>query len=325
MPYPSRLATDHLYMYRYFVFVLILLIGCRSMSNSAHAPVTAAEDVARIVFLGNSITYNGQYIKAIETYYRYHFPNRNIEFINVGLSSETVSGLSEPGHADGAFPRPVLQERLDRVLALTKPDLVLACYGMNGGIYLPLDESRFRKFREGILHLRRKVRDSGASIVHLTPPVYDENKGGKQGYDKVLEHYGEWLLRTGKEKNWEVVDIHEPMKAFLAAQQESDPEYSFSPDGVHPDRTGHWLMAREILLYLGHGGVAETTGIKEALGGRPNVDQVIQLVEARQNLMRDAWLSATGHNRPGVKAGLPLEQAKRKAAELDVQIQALLK
>src|SRR5690606_1728214 len=131
MPYPSRLATDHLYMYRYFVFVLILLIGCRSMSNSAHAPVTAAEDVARIVFLGNSITYNGQYIKAIETYYRYHFPNRNIEFINVGLSSETVSGLSEPGHADGAFPRPVLQERLDRVLALTKPDLVLACYGMN--------------------------------------------------------------------------------------------------------------------------------------------------------------------------------------------------
>ncbi|HLU89980.1 MAG TPA: hypothetical protein VKZ51_09130 [Cyclobacteriaceae bacterium] len=121
------------------------------------------------------------------------------------------------------------------------------------------------------------------------------------------------------------MDIHEPMKAFLAAQQESDPEYSFSPDGVHPDRTGHWLMAREILLYLGHGGVAETTGIKEALGGRPNVDQVIQLVEARQNLMRDAWLSATGHNRPGVKAGLPLEQAKRKAAELDVQIQALLK
>src|SRR2546425_2764856 len=42
---------------------------------------------------------------------------RQIEFLNLGLPSETVSGLSEEGHAGGQFPRPDLLERLARVLA----------------------------------------------------------------------------------------------------------------------------------------------------------------------------------------------------------------
>ena len=50
--------------------------------------------------------------------------------------------MSEEGHAGGKFPRPDLHERLDRALPKTKPDLVFACYGMNDGIYLPLDEAR---------------------------------------------------------------------------------------------------------------------------------------------------------------------------------------
>jgi hypothetical protein len=40
--------------------------------------------------------------------------------IDAGPPSETVSGLSEEGHAGGQFPRPDLVERLTRVLAVTK-------------------------------------------------------------------------------------------------------------------------------------------------------------------------------------------------------------
>ena len=75
--------------------------------------------VKRIVFLGDSITYSGQYVDAFETFLFLRFPARQFEVINVGLPSETVSGLSEDGHADGKFPRPDLHERLDRVLAKT--------------------------------------------------------------------------------------------------------------------------------------------------------------------------------------------------------------
>jgi len=83
----------------------------------------------RVVFLGDSITYSGEYVEFIETYVRSRFPESRVEFLDLGLPSETVSGLSEPGHAGGAFPRPDLHERLGRVLEKAKPDLIVACYG----------------------------------------------------------------------------------------------------------------------------------------------------------------------------------------------------
>src|SRR5205807_8874522 len=107
----------------------------------------------------------------------------------------TVSGLSEEGHAGGQFPRPDLHERLGRVLKATRPDLVFACYGMNDGIYLPLDEGRFSKFRAGMEWLHAQVKKAGAAIIHVTPPTFDELKGGDPGYSAVLGKYSEWLLR----------------------------------------------------------------------------------------------------------------------------------
>ncbi|WP_232074117.1 SGNH/GDSL hydrolase family protein [Spirosoma aureum] len=155
---------------------LVFLVSLAGSLCYAQSPFPAS--VHRVVFLGNSITYAGAYVTDIDAYISTHYPKQGLEFINVGLPSETVSGLSEDGHADGKFPRPDLHERLARVLALTKPDLVFACYGMNDGIYLPFDQSRFQKFREGINWLHNEVVKAGARIIHLTPPIYDDLKGG---------------------------------------------------------------------------------------------------------------------------------------------------
>ena len=62
--------------------------------------------IHRVVFLGDSITYAGQYVEYIETFVRTANPHLQCEFLDLGLPSETVSGLSEPGHAGGQFPRP---------------------------------------------------------------------------------------------------------------------------------------------------------------------------------------------------------------------------
>lgn len=163
----------------------------------------------RIVFLGDSITYSGQYIETIEAYFVTRFPERRIEFLNLGLPSETVSGLSEEGHAAGKFPRPELRERLGRVLEKAKPDLVFACYGMNDGIYLPFNEQRFQEFKDGIFRLREQATAAGAKIIHVTPPTFDEVKGGHPGYAATLDHYSDWLLGQRK-AGWEVVDLHGP-------------------------------------------------------------------------------------------------------------------
>ena len=122
-------------------------------------------DVHRIVFVGDSITYSGQFIEYVEAWAKVTQPRRRCEFLNLGLPSETVSGLSEPGHADGAFPRPDLHERFVRILERTKPDLVVACYGMNDGIYYPLANSRFEKYQAGINWLRDQARGVGAQVT----------------------------------------------------------------------------------------------------------------------------------------------------------------
>jgi lysophospholipase L1-like esterase/pimeloyl-ACP methyl ester carboxylesterase len=293
--------------------------------------------VSRIVVLGDSITYGGAYVVALETYAVTRHPGRRIEWLNLGLPSETVSGLSEPGHAGGQFPRPDLHERLARVLAQTKPDLVLACYGMNDGIYHPFGQERFAAFQAGQRRLHDQVVAAGARIVHLTPPTFDpvpirdrtlpaglaEYPGPFGGYNEVLDRYSEWLLARRSE-GWEVADAHGPMNRCLAAGRERDPAYRLADDGVHVNATGHWIIARETLTTLGApsrvGGLPEPGAM---LAGHPRGAELFRLVEQRQSLLKDAWLTTTGHQRPGMTRGLPLAEAERQAVGLDERIRAL--
>jgi lysophospholipase L1-like esterase len=311
------------------IFLLVLFFCFGQSWQRGYGQSLFPPTVKRVVFLGNSITYAGKYVTAIDCYYRSHYPNQPIEFINVGLPSETVSGLSEDGHADGKFPRPDLHERLGRVLTQTKPDLVFASYGMNDGIYLPFDDTRFQQFKDGIEWLHDEVAKTGAVLIHLTPPVYDDLKGGQPGYGAVLDRYSDWLLEQKTAKNWRVIDVHYPMKEFLYAHRKVDSAYhvagfALADDGVHPGDAGHWIMAKAILLGLGAKEVTSAPDLKAAMASVPSAVQLTKLITERQNLMKDAWLTATGHKRPGMNAGLPLEEAKKKAATIDAQIKALI-
>jgi len=286
--------------------------------------------VKRLLFVGDSITHSGQYVDYFEAFLAVKFPDRKFEVINVGLPSETVSGLSEPGHAGGQFPRPTLHERLDRVLAKTKPELVFACYGMNDGIYQPYSEQRFEAFRAGILKLREKVAAAGASIIHLTPPSFDAVpiKGktaprDAKGYDKPFEHYNEtlaryseWLLAQ-RPKGWRVIDVHGPMDQELAQRRATNPEFRFAGDGVHPDAAGHWIIGRSLLEGLGQPADNFTSD--------PRYSDLLKLIRERGRHFTDAWLNETGHKRPGMSKGLPLAEAQAKAAELDPKIREAAK
>ena len=102
------------------------------------------QDGQRVVFLGDSNTYAHLYVSYIDAYLVTRFPDQRFDVLNLGLPSENVSGLSEPDHP---FSRPNLHDRLARVLEKTKPNVVVACYGMNDGIYYPFSEERFQRFQ----------------------------------------------------------------------------------------------------------------------------------------------------------------------------------
>ena len=272
----------------------------------------------RIAVLGDSITQDGRWVAEVAAWMEER--GLTADVINVGLSSETVSGLTEVLHAGGKFPRPDLFDRLDSVLRVTKPDLVLAMYGMNCGTYLPLDEDRFAKFKGGIERLHTAVEKAGAKIIHLTPPIYDKQPGkpgpaGDADYDAVLTAYSEWLL-SKRADGWAVIDVHGPMGAALEARRKDDANATFTPDCIHPNDEGHWAICRAVIAGLGAEASAADPALPEKLA--PFLPEATE----RMKILRDAYREAAGHARPGTPKGLSIGAAEAEARRITESIRS---
>jgi lysophospholipase L1-like esterase len=249
------------------------LVACLGWSGSAGAREQNAEKphARTILFLGDSITAAGGYVRIIEAELAKQSPPWVV--INRGTNSETVSNLSEEYHPGR---RPCLFARLDKELADAKPDWVVACYGINDGIYHPFNEKRFAAYQAGIGTLIKKVQASGARLVLLTAPPYAkpgpefpkgtsaaeeakllakansdadseaEKNPRKFGYmspyayyDNVMAQYAKWLLTLNGRNDVHVVDLRAPLLASPGKTHDGDP--------IHPNNQGHELMAKAFL------------------------------------------------------------------------------
>jgi len=280
----------------------------------------------RVVFLGDSITAAGHFVSYVEAHLRLQVEGDPVEVINLGLPSEGCTGLSEPDHP---FPRPNVHERLARALEKTRPDVVVACYGMNDGIYYPFSQERFEKYQQGMQQLARAVKKSGARLILLTPPAFDPlplKLAGKllpagaekyawfaiyEDYDDVIKKYADWLASQRRLADL-VLDVYTPVVNYTVDKRKENPEFVMSPDGVHVNVEGHQVIAR---------GVVEGLGLE----WDPMLDEeLFGSLEARRTVMHASWLSHVGHKRPGMKPGLPVEEARRSVAELERTITGLV-
>lgn len=303
--------------------VLCLLFVAIASVNAQDQPAFPLKS-KRVVFLGDSITHAGGFIVYLEAELIARGLEPRPEMINLGLPSETCSGLSEPIHP---FPRPNVHERLDRALARTKPDVVVVCYGMNDGIYYPFGEQRFDRYQAGIKKIEKKVHAARAKLVLMTPTVFDPSpqkpnknlmslgqkeyswKAPYKDYDKdVLQKYGEWILsRKGKAEM--IVNLRKPLIAALKEKRAKDPKFEMAGDGVHINEDGHRMVAKAL---------ANAWGLTGELRAKK---ELVDLVRKKQALMHGSWLSHVGHKRPGPPAGLPLKEARVKEAEYREQIE----
>jgi hypothetical protein len=183
------------------------------------------------------------------------------------------------------------------------------------------------------MRLHDAVVATGATIIHVTPPVFDPQPilakvlpAGRAdypqpyaGYNDVLDRYSVWLLAQ-RAQGWDVVDAHGLMNASLARLRKADPAFSFSKDGVHPDALGHAVIARAILTAWG---LRPDEGELLALLATNPEAELLKLIRTRRKLLCNAWLTATGHTRPGVTPGLPLAEANAQAVAIEEKIRAL--
>jgi len=100
-------------------------------------------------------------------------------------------------------------------------------------------------------------------VTLLTPPPFDpyRRKAGDPeatsfgykfaaiDYDRTLGRYGDWLLTLPSERpGLLVVDVHSALNGHLAERRKEKASYFLAGDAVHPNPTGHWLMAQALLL-----------------------------------------------------------------------------
>jgi len=309
----------------HLIKITALLLISISATTTQAAPPEFLQSAKTILFLGDSITHAGHYISFIETQFRLTNSGTAPEMINLGLPSETCSGLSEPDHP---FPRPDLHERLQRALDKTNPDVVVACYGMNDGIYYPFSDERFTAYQNGINLLIKKVQATGAKLILMSPPAFDpvplknKNKllplGSEkfawfaiyENYDEVLARYSDWIMQQADRVDM-VIDLHTPMNAYLLDKRKTNVNFTLSSDGVHINSEGHQLLATTIL---------QAWGINKP---QQPPQKLLEFVEQRQQLLHLAWLSHVGHKRPDVLPGIELKLAKRQAKQLEQSIQNL--
>lgn len=324
-----------------FIFVVFFsfLTSCKNDKKKGEESATKVEnnigiDNKRILILGNSITQNGAYVTFMEYYLKKHATEQPLDIISIGLSGETVSGTSEPGRE---HPRPNVRTRLERALNATEADLVLACYGMNDANYHPLDSLRFAAYKKGILELKHKVESYGAQLILLTPTVFDPYPIQKRvstadetheywhpysNYNTVLTTYSDWLLDLETE-NLQVIDLHHNLNSILERMKQIKSDSTFVPDGVHPNKIGHFYMAKTILndLYPSIPIKDSHTELK-----RIERDPLYKLVAKRRELRSEGWLNYIGYTKNGemVKSDaiLPVET---KVRQLDEAIAILLK
>ena len=317
----------------FVALALVTAVGAAGASKGPDAVRGSAVlgNVHRIVFLGDSITQGGDYVADFECWLLSQ--GLSIEVLNLGLGSETATELTaaeNQGHKDKfGFVRPWIGERLDRALAATKPDLVIACYGMNDGGSLPADETGTKRFAEATIRLRDAALRAGARhVVLCSAPVRDTKGDPKTNVaDQNLQRYAAWLM-SKRADGWDVVDIHTPMRKALDEARAKNPAFIFAKDGVHPGREGHWLMMHELVSQYFGANLDGKTRAEDLFSAHG--DEIRKLVCERKGLLFSAWMTQIGHTRPGVpggpgvKPGPKVAEAEAKAAELTKKIGQLM-
>jgi lysophospholipase L1-like esterase len=315
--------VKHLSPKRFLAALSFLLAVCCAASAQS---VLANK---RVLWLGDSITQAGDYVTFVEYFLEKQYPADKFDFISIGLASETASCLSEKTHP---FPRPCVQERLQHALDMVKPQVVVACYGMNDGIYHPQSAERMQAFEHGIDKLIAAAHAVGAQVVLLTPPQFDALPVREKvvpasaadfgfmapyaGYDDVLADYARWEMQLPKSEAT-VIDLHEPMDAYIAKQRAKEPDFTFAKkDGIHPNAAGHLLMAQILLRAVG---IPEADAELEKI----EADPLYGLIKEQREARSVGWLKYVGYTRGETVKSDSVTDVEDKNAKLQVKIDTL--
>lgn len=212
-------------------------------------PEFAIQDSQRVVFIGDSITdcgrqgdqapYGSGYVRLAIDLITARYPERQIQYLNRGISGNTVQDL---------------HRRWQQDVIAHRPDWLCVKIGIND-LHRTLDRSPQPVPPELFERLYRECLDSAKSDssarLVLIDPFYisrETDPATREGQVlALLPGYLEAVHRLAAEFGTLSVLTHEAFQRQLQFR----PAREFCPEPVHPFLSGHLVIAHELLRSLG--------------------------------------------------------------------------
>jgi lysophospholipase L1-like esterase len=194
----------------------------------------------RVVFFGDSITHQDLYTTLVASACRRNHPDWKLSFFTAGANGGTLT---------------TALDRFTSQVVPFKPTVVLILFGMND-VYLenettnPLKAPPVALFRRNYINLLDRFRRElpAARLVLCTTTIVEENRRKDlPNMNRGLQAFNRTVLNVAHEKRLPIVDLYTPMKAALNLLKATNANATFLPDGVHPTREGHRIIAESIL------------------------------------------------------------------------------
>ena len=197
-----------------------------------------------VAIIGDSITEQKLYSLFIEDYLLMCKPAPDLRATQFGWSGETAIGYSR---------------RMANDTLRFHPTVATTCFGMNDGGYSPMNPDKARQYRESQQSVVQQLKKAGVRMIVVGSPgcvdsdTYRKNPDTAAMYNKTLAEERDIARKLAEEEGVVFANVFDPMMDVMAkAKAKYGKEYHLAgPDGVHPDRNGHLVMAYAFLKALG--------------------------------------------------------------------------
>jgi lysophospholipase L1-like esterase len=271
------------------LLVLLLAGAAPGAGEPSSREAFALRDGDTVVFLGDSITAAGAYVRLIETYTLLRFPGRKVRFVNAGFGGDTAEGG---------------MKRLARDVFGRGASVAVVTYGLNDiGWGLRADAGHKRRYLEAVRGIAEACRRRQVRLFLCSAPVTAADPEKSEG--DFLQTMCDEGMALAKSLGHESIDVQRGMRlvqkrVWAANRGVKDPERKDSmhaPDGAHLNELGHMAMAFAILKGLG----APREVSAAALDARTG-----QVVRASGCVVRDVAVGPERIEFTRLDAGLPL-------------------